>query len=222
MNKYLVLLMLSTIVIGAAQGQSGEFASFSIEGVDYKFGLSKGDCIPVGRDQELAEKISSIDHNNMTHFTIILCEEAGGSTDFTKWGMLKTPRGSIGKRIPTRQIIVRDFMKNFNGKNFGDLFDDATKLAGKSFKDVFGLDAKVSGHMEPIAVDESAGYLGGTLTTLIGSEEMLVAVVASMTVVRKHIFFYYRYAKYQGVSDLVGLLAEVKTDTHRFLVGNEQ
>ena len=72
--------------------------------------------------------------------------------------MLKTPRGSIGKRIPTRQAWIRDFKSSIKRKELEAGFSDAEAMAKKSFAEVFGPDAKIGAHMEPISADEYAGY----------------------------------------------------------------
>ena len=213
-----VALLLTPVL---AESEDLKIVSFSLSGVSYKFELSEGDCTPTGIDKEIVETCASMDSHNMTHFSIVLCNEMGRDSDFTKWGALKTPKASIGKRIPSRQSLIRDFMKQLKKIDFRELLSDTSKLSEKSFNEVFGAGAKLGGHVEPIDVDEYAGYIGGTLSMSVADEKMVMAAVWAMTIVRGHVFFYYRFKTYQGLSDIIGLLKEVKTDIRRFVVGNQ-
>lgn len=204
----------------ATEINSPKSVSFSLSGVNYTFKLPKEFCITSGRDSELAATIASLDPRNMTHFTIIMCKEAGRNADFTRWGMLKTPKGSIGKRIPTRKLWVKDARDSIRRRDFPELFADAEKVAGKIYKDVFGDEAKIGMHMEMVDADEYAGYMTGTFSLSIAGRNVLVAGAGALTVVRGNVFFYYKYGPYNDLADLANLLKQVKSEIRGFVTDN--
>lgn len=228
MLYWVTILILSLQVNGlnpkiyarSANGDSLLSVNFTLTGKNYKFKLPEGFCIPSGKDSILAESIASIDSRNMTHFTIIPCEEAESDTDFTRWGMLKTPRGSIGKRIPTRQQWVRDARNSIKTHDYQDFLADAKKYVNKTYQDVFGDNVKIGMHMEMVDADEYAGYMTGTMLLEVSGRKMLTAAAGALTVVRGNVFFYYRYSPYKNLSDLVKLLKQVKSEIHRFVTDN--
>ena len=117
--------------------------AFSLSGVNYRFTLPEGFCTVSGKDSDVAAAVASWDTQNMTHFTIISREEAGCDGGFARWAMLKTPRASIGMSIPTRRQFVDGLKNSIRRSEFAEMLDDAKKLVGKTYKDVFGDDAKI-------------------------------------------------------------------------------
>ena len=203
-----------------AETKSPTSMTFSLSGVNYIFTIPRGFCTTSGKDSEFAAAIASLDPKNMTHFTVIPCEEAGSDSGFTKWGILKTPRGSIGKRIPTRQQWVEDVKKSIKRRDFVELFDDVEQLVGKTYKDLFGDDAEVGMHMEMVDADEHAGYMTGTALVDVAGRKELTAMAGALTVVRGNIFFYYKYESYNDLSDLADLIKQVKPEIRRFVKDN--
>lgn len=204
----------------AEANQATKAVDFSLSGRSYTFDLPDEYCIPTGEDARLASTVASLDPRNMTHFTIVPCGELGQDSDFTTWGMLKTPRGSIGKRIPTRQAWIRDFKKMIKNKDLEAIFSDAEAIAQKSFAEVFGSAAKVGTHMEPISADEYAGYMGGTVSLEVDDQKLLRACAGAATVVNGGVFFYYRYSPYGGPATIAALLKQVESDIARFVERN--
>ena len=204
----------------AAEMADPQSSTFSLEGVTFKYRLPEGFCAPTGKAREAAESIASIDQKNMTHFTIVLCREMGSSSALTRWGMMKTPRSSIGRTIPARQAFILDFKNNIKNFALRASLNESEKLVGKTFKDVFGIDAKIGMHMEPIEADDYAGYLGGTISLSLAGKNQLTACVGAMTIVREHVFFYYKYSQYTSPADIADLLKQVKDEVRLFVVDN--
>ena len=100
------------------------------------------------------------------------------------------------------------------------MLNDESKSIGKSYKDVFGSDAQVGMHMEPLDADKYAGYAGGTISMQVAGHNQLSAFVGAMTIVRGHVFYYYKYSKYKDPTDIADLLKQVKKETGRFVIGN--
>jgi len=208
------------ITIPASGAEKSNSVNYHFDGVNYMFALPEGFCTPKGEDHKMADMLASFDDRNMTHFTIVPCSELESEADFTRWGMLKTPRASIGKRIPTRKALVQDFKKDIKRNDLMLLLDDSAKLVGKTFSKVFGADCKLGMHVEPVDADEYAGYMAGMASMSFADQKMLVACAFAMTVVREHVFFYYKYAQYNGLSDIADLLKQVKREIRSFVANN--
>ncbi len=133
--------------------------------------------------------------------------------------MLKTPKGSIGKRIPTRESWVKDARNSIRKRDFPELFADAEKVINKIYKDVFGDEAKIGMHMEMVDADEYAGYVTGTFSLSIAGRNVLVAGAGAATVIRGNVFFYYKYGPYNDLADLVNLLKPARSTSPRPGIG---
>lgn len=75
-------------------------------------------------------------------------------------------------------------------------------------------------HVEMVDADEYAGYMTGTMSAESAGRKELTAGAGAMTVVRGHVFFYYKYGPYNDLSDLAGLLKQVKSEIRRFVADN--
>ena len=203
-----------------SENKGSRQVNFSLTGKNYKFTLPERFCTVSGKDGEIAKAVAALDSRNMTHFTIIPCEEVGKDARFTSWCMLKTPRGSIGKRIPNRKELIAWVKSNIKQSEFGQYVDDAKKLVGKTYRDVFGPDAKIGIHMELVGADEYAGYMVGTMSLEVAGQKELTAMAAAMTNVRSNLFSYYKYGPYNDLSDLAVLLKQAKVEIHRFVTDN--
>ncbi len=220
------VLVLSTMFgsLPALADEAGgsRIVTFSLSSVGYKFELPDGYCTPADKARELAKAVAALDPANMTHLTITLCTESGDNTALSRWGMLKTPRSSIGKRIPTRSAFITEFKSKIKHQSlWATATANASTLANKTHKEVLGSDAQVRMHMEPLDADDYAGYMGGTMALeLVAGQKELIACVGAMTIVKGHVFFYYKYSQYGAPSDIADLLAQVKMETRRFVIGN--
>jgi len=194
--------------------------AFSLSGVTYTFTLPEGYAIVSGRDAEVAEAVASLDPRNMTHFTIIPSGETGREGGFTRWAGLKTPRASLGRRIPTRRQWIEDTKRIVTRRDVAERFEDAKRLAEKTYQDVFGDDAKIGTHIEMVDADEYAGYMVGTVSIEVAGQKEVRAVAGGMTVVRGNAFNYYKYGPYGDPSDLAVLLKEVRSEIRRFVADN--
>jgi hypothetical protein len=74
--------------------------------------------------------------------------------------------------------------------------------------------------MEPVDVDDYAGYMGGTMSVSVAGQNELTACVGAMTIVRGQVFFYYKYVLYKAPTDIAELLKQVKADVRKFIVAN--
>ena len=204
----------------AAEKAEPQYITFSLEGVDFKYRLPASFCTPEGKLKEVTESIASLDQKNMTHFSIVLCGELRSGSELTRWGMMKTPRMSIGRKTPAREAFLLNFKKSISNHVLRESLNKSEKVAGKTFKDVFGSDAKVGMHMEPIEADDYGGYIGGTINISLAGKNQLTACVGAMTIVRKHLFYYYKYSHYTSMADIVDLLKQVKDEVRLFVVDN--
>lgn len=194
--------------------------SFTLSGVQYTFTLPEGFVEPTGRDKASTDMAAARDDRNMTHFTAIPRDEAGREEGFASWAILKTPRASIGKRIPPRAKWVADFKAGIKRGDLAKILKDASQLAAAKYEDVFGADARIGAHMEPVDADDYAGYMCGTMVIEVTGNRRVVACAAATTVVRDSVFFYYRYAPYSTLADVAALLARVKPEIRGFALQN--
>ena len=203
-----------------AKATSAKLVTFTLQGTNYKFTLPKGFCQASGENAKWAEGVASLDSHNMTHFTIIPQAQDKPNETLTKWGMLKTPRGSLGKHIPSRDEMIVEMKSLIKNHESAELLGDARKLANKTFQDVFGKDAKMGMQMEFVDTDKNAAYLAGTGTFEIAGSKSTVACAGATTVAKGNVFFYYKYADYHKVSDIADLLKQVKAEISQFITDN--
>lgn len=75
-------------------------------------------------------------------------------------------------------------------------------------------------HMELIKADDSACYMAGTMSLVVGGRKELIAGAGAMTVVRGNVFFYYKYGPYNGLPDIALLLKQAKSEIRQFVIDN--
>jgi hypothetical protein len=151
------------LLAGPAQDQAGGTVSFTIEGEKYSMALPDGFCLPTDpKLQTAASRMAQGDSANITHFTAVPCTEVF-QTDgvLSAWIVLKTPRGSLRMRIPTRAAMLAEYKKGFDGElqrllDQPDISDSTERL-----KQAFGAAVRLNKFdMRPVDLDDNAAYMG--------------------------------------------------------------
>lgn len=210
-----------------SQNKNKQSTTFIIEDERYQLTLPIGFCIPTGERKKEADSQAQLDSSNITDVTAIRCSEVSGTEGLSEWIILKTPKGSLGKRIPTRESLIRDFKKGLSG-SLQKLLNDAGTDAKERMSQIFSADELRLGKLDmtPIDVDDNAGYIAGTMDVSIEGTPTVVAGVFAMTRVKKHIFAYYRYTKVEDKSDLINLIARMlqltKNEVRGFIEDNRE
>jgi hypothetical protein len=212
---------LEFVVLPAAIAAAAEQAKFTVGGEEFRLSLPDGFCLPVDEFVEFARVAEQLDQTNMTDTTFVRCSDIKQHSEPTGWGMMKTPRASIGKKVPSRSEIIAYFQSNIKNPEIFQSLNNPDSLINKRFQDVFGLDANVKSSLQPLAVDDKAGYIGGTVSGSVKGHEIIVAGAAAATVVRDRIFFYYLFRPYKSPKDIAELLPLVKAGMLQFIVENE-
>jgi len=216
-----IAVALGIVVLPAANAAAAEHAKFTVGGEEFQLSLPDGFCLPVDEFVEFARVAEQLDQTNMTDATFVKCGDIEKHSEPTGWGMMKTPRSSIGKKVPPRSEIIAYFQNNIKNPEIFQSLNNPDKLTNKRFQDVFGVDANVKSSLQPLAVDDKAGYIGGTVSGSVKGHEIIVAGAAAATVVRERIFFFYLFRPYKSPKDIADLIPLVKAGMLQFIVENE-
>ena len=111
LKPLLASMMVLIVVVGSfafpsfvlSQDKNKQSTTFVIEDERYQLTLPSGFCIPTGEWKKEADSQAQLDSSNITDVTAIRCSELSGTEGLSEWIILKTPKGSLGKRIPTRE-----------------------------------------------------------------------------------------------------------------------
>lgn len=185
---------------------STRIATFTLSGIDYRFPLPDGFCLPVGRYAEHAQRTANGDASNVTSLSFDDCGAMERNGDLVRWGMIKTPIGFVSKDAGTRASFIPMLKAQFASGEF--------QRSMRQGIDQTQMD--IVTRVAPVGTDAHGGYIAGTLTM----RGRTFSAVWGMTVIKHRLLAIYIYGPYRSQKDVDALLTLVRTTTARMIAAN--
>jgi len=197
-------------------------ARFAVDGQNYAATLPDGFCLPDEVTRGQAETLAAVDPWSLTDLVFFSCAETAATGDPVHYGMIKTPKRSLGRKVSPRAELLAELKSEIRDGSLAEDFRrlDLTGDADKAIKDQIGVELKLSGQPQFVAVDDKAGYLLDVAGAEVGGKRARMTFVAAITVVRGRILTWGEYAPYTSNADLAALLRRVKVEIAKFIADN--
>ena len=186
--------------------------TFVIDGVRVSVPVPAGYCEPKGDLAASVREFHAADTRNITHLTLIRCDQMDREHDWTDYVLVKSPRIASGKEIP-RTTFLQMLGEAVKGDAFtkklesGDLEREIEeKLSGYS-----GQKVDVSTAIRPLGADDTCVYFGmaAGYTYGDGPTEVKIGTTCMTTVSNRVVFLYWYGSRARGDS-ISSLIARVR------------
>jgi len=195
--------------------------TFMLPGIEFKFPLPAGFCLPTGRYDDRARLTAGADTANITDISFDDCADMASGADLSRWGMVKTPRVYASADAGTREKFLRDLKAEIASGDFQKSMEQGVDDSNEALQQMYGPGAHVGAHMVPLETDANAGYIGGTITVNGEHGPVTLACVWSVTVIKHRVLLLYFYGPYTAPNDIQALLNIRKPATAKMIDANE-
>lgn len=218
------LVSILAFPISAASKES-DYISFDFLGQEFDFHLPLGFCVPNSSYKELANLAKEFVNTHMVHIILYDCMDMKASRDPSRWVILMTPKRTLSMKAKKtdralRSLLARKFETDAKKSGFRQAMREARDIAGRRYHDVFGADANIEQHLEPVETDENGAYLAGTTSLLISGKKQISAAAGVITVARGRVFNNYFYKNYKNLNDILEMVSLAKEETRLFIQNN--
>lgn len=216
------LICAFVLLFGAAWGDAPESrVTFTLGGSAIAFPMPAGYCQANGRYAEIGRTLAALDKQNRTEVFFADCGDMAKGADMTSWGTLKAPTQTAEGGAGSRRRVIARFAAQIDPDALAALNRDAETQTGKAYRQELGANANLDVAFKPLAADDDAAYLGGTLDwkDQLGNA-IPVAAAFSVTVVHDRIFFLYFFTLQKSPQDILAMLEKAKSATHAFVDAN--
>ena len=194
--------------------------TFRVGGVELKFVLPEGYCLPIDKYIDIAQLTSAADDVNVTDLTLYHCD-ANGITDASQL-LIKTPKNLLLTDVGRREALD-GLGAAFDKPEFASALASGSidSEASKSMAKVFGDNLTVKSQITPLGKDDICAYLGGALSGSANNESYTGAFAACMTVVKTRFLVVYVYGPYAGAQSVIALVPKAKAVARMLIDQNE-
>lgn len=215
-------VVLATVVSGAARAaaQPSTILHFRLAGDEIAVPVPAGYCEPTGVYADRAQLAAAADSQNVTLLSLFNCAEmeAGGAAQH--FAYIKIPKTVLNARVGLAELLSQ--LGQVPDSEMADAVSDAKTSSGvaNDISAIGGRDVAVHSAINPVARDDIAYYLAGTLQIKMEGEDIALAVSISMTSVKNHMLTYNFYVPGHDLAAIRMALEQTKTETRRLLAAN--
>lgn len=162
-------------------------SAFRVGAAAFNLPVPEGFCLPEGKDAAAAQLIAASDRDNVTHLSLLQCDETRRWLDYF---LIKTPTVALMATVTNdefQRAVEPDLAKGFNS-------DEIVASASKDVSETFQSKVDLKGKIVYLGKDEVCLYLGGVFdVTMRGGVDYTLAMAQCMTVVAGKMLSIYRY-----------------------------
>jgi hypothetical protein len=180
--------MMAAALAGGNLPDDAPRGAFRIATVAFHAPVPEGFCLPEGKDAAAAQLVAAADRDNVTHLTVVHCDEKRRWTDYF---LIKTPTAALMATMTNaelQQALEPILIKGLDS-------DAITKSASEQLSGTLQSKIDLKGRIEFLGKDDSCLYLGGVLN-LKGEADgsgYTLAMAQCITVVEGKALTVYRY-----------------------------
>jgi hypothetical protein len=179
-------------------------SAFRVGTVAFNLPVPEGFCLPEGEDAAAAQLIAASDRDNVTHLSLLQCDEKRRWIDYF---LIKTPTVALMATMTNaelQQAVEPELAKGFNS-------DEIVASVSKEVSDTFRSKVDLKGQIVFLGKDESCLYLGGVFDVAgANGTGYTLAMAQCMTVVEGKMLSIYRYGGGKGRKAVEALMPSTK------------
>jgi len=185
--------MFSSLIVAAAlaagSAPSDTPSAFRVGPVAFDLPVPAGFCLPQGEDAAAAQLIAASDRDNVTHASLLQCDEKRRWVDYF---LIKTPTTALVATMTNdafQRAAEPELAKGFNS-------DEITASVSKDVSETVQSKIDLKGQIVFLGKDETCLYLGAVFdVTGANGTAYTLAMAQCMTVVGGKMLSIYRYGE---------------------------